>query len=581
MFAGRSDAMGLTALASSMFFLTPWTAGTLPVWPAGVAAFIGAGTLSWSRLKRFLIYKDELASEGFVLPSDDVPPLAEKEAGLKFGLTTDYHKTMSVENDLLARHTAIIGQSGVGKTTLGEYLLWQQTVRRGGWLFVDAKIDRDTRNHLAYMAKVTGREDELYMLDISAPDDSNSINPILHGDPDEVASRLLNLIPSSESSPGADYYRQSANHALVVIIAALKASNRLYHFGDLSIIMQSGKALDMLERMTPEGPEKRALTIFLDQFRKVSKTGTFIDVERLKVVIGGMAGRIALFAQGKFGKVFNVYNPEIVLTDLILQNKMLYVSLPTMGKDTAALNLGKMIISDLRSAVASIQDMPKSVRPDVPFIALLDEMGAYVMEGVARLFEQARSAGISLFPAFQSFSQLNRVSPDFADIIIQNTWNKVFFKFGAYDSSEMASEILGKTTRYQKTISVSGSQSSSAQALRTTPEANMSDGGGVGESWREMEESRVTPDKLRSLGKGEAFMISGAKVFHLKTPMLNFPKDIEPYQVCHHKVGIEAGKRPLHYEARLKEFLIPRDAKKEEDKPKEVEIEATEKISLD
>ncbi len=56
------------------------------------------------------------------------------------------------------------------------------------------------------------------------------------------------------------------------------------------------------------------------------------------------------------------------------------------------------------------------------FLAVLDEMGAYVMEGVARLFEQARSAGVALVPAFQSFSQLNKVSREFGDIIIQNTW---------------------------------------------------------------------------------------------------------------------------------------------------------------
>ncbi|BBI65800.1 hypothetical protein HSBAA_PA_4030 (plasmid) [Vreelandella sulfidaeris] len=140
-----------------------------------------------------------------------------------------------------------MGQSGVGKTTLGEYILWQQTARGRGWLFIDAKIDRDTRDHLAYMAKVTGREDELYIIDVSDPDNANTYNPVLHGDPDEVASRLMNLIPSAENNPGADHYRQSANHALTVIIAALQASGQLYHFGDLSILLQSDRALENLE----------------------------------------------------------------------------------------------------------------------------------------------------------------------------------------------------------------------------------------------------------------------------------------------------------------------------------------------
>ncbi|WP_342583260.1 type IV secretory system conjugative DNA transfer family protein [Vreelandella neptunia] len=508
--------------------------------------------LTWSQAMAKLRQYDEDSREGFVLPSDE--PVDDKGSSLHIGLTTDKNTRINMPDILGQRHTAIVGQSGVGKTTLGEYILWQQTARGRGWLFIDAKIDRDTRDHLAYMAKVTGREDELYIIDVSDPDNANTYNPVLHGDPDEVASRLMNLIPSAENNPGADHYRQSANHALTVIIAALQASGQLYHFGDLSILLQSDRALENLERMTPQGPEKRALSIFLDQFRTRTKEGTKIDLNRMKQTLGGMAGRIALFAQGKFGKVFNVYAPEIVLTEIIRKGHMLYVSLPTMGKDTAALNLGKMIVSDIRSAVAYIQDLPKSERPE-HFIALLDEMGAYVMEGVGRLFEQARSANIALIPAFQSFSQLNRVSPDFADIVIQNTWNKIFFKFGAKDSPEEAAEILGKTKRFQRTVSVSANQGESAQYLRTTPQSSMSDGGGMGESWREVEEFRVTPDQLRAMDMGQAVMMMGARMYHLRTPMINYPKHIPSFKVIKRKMKIPSDKQALNFEERLNEFL--------------------------
>lgn len=552
MIAGRRDALALTAIAAGVATATPWAAGALPVWPAGLLGTLGMAQLTWSQAMATLERIDEDSREGFVLPSDE--PIDDKGSGLHIGLTTDKNTRVNMPDNLGKRHTAIVGQSGVGKTTIGEYILWQQTARGGGWLFIDAKIDRDTRDHLAYMAKVTGREDELYIIDVSDPDNANTYNPVLHGDPDEVASRLMNLIPSAENNPGADHYRQSANHALTVIIAALQASGQLYHFGDLSILLQSDKALENLERMTPQGSERRALSIFLDQFRSRTKEGTKIDLNRMKQTLGGMAGRIALFAQGKFGKVFNVYAPEIVLTEIIRKGHMLYVSLPTMGKDTAALNLGKMIVSDIRSAVAHIQDLPKEKRPE-HFIALLDEMGAYVMEGVGRLFEQARSANIALIPAFQSFSQLNRVSPDFADIVIQNTWNKIFFKFGSKDSPEEAAEILGKTKRYQRSVSVSANRGESAQYLRTTPQSSMSDGGGMGESWREVEEFRVTPDQLRAMDMGHAVMMMGARMYHLRTPMINYPNKIPSFKAVRHSTKIPANKQPLNFEDRLNEFL--------------------------
>lgn len=562
MLAGRKDAVGLLLSASPILATLPWFYGVSSNTPEAfgvslvASTAIGASMLAGGYIRSKMVVSDERARKGFVIPSDEVPAECNGPDGIRIGLTTDYHQPVDLTNGIQQRHIGIIGQSGVGKTTLIEYMLWQQTIRGGGWLFVDGKIDADTRDHVAYMAKAAGREDDLYILDVSNPENSNTMNPLLCGDPDEVASRLLNLVPSSENNPGADHYRQSANHALTVVIGALQASNKLYHFGDLSIILQSGRAMQAIEDICPEGKAKMALTIFLDQFRKVNKDGvTQIDTDRLKVVLGGMSGRIAMFAQGKFGDVFNVYAPEIVLEDIILQGKMLYVSLPTMGKDTAALNLGKMIISDLRSAVAVVQGLPKSKRPKIPFMAVLDEMGSYVMKGVSTLFEQARSAGITMVPAFQSFSQLTQVSPDFADIIIQNTWTKVCFKFGAVESSNMAAELLGSSIKHVKTITSSGSQGQGNSMLRTTPDGQESDSGGNTESWREEVDFRVSADQIRSLGMGEVVCISGADLYHLKTPMLEFPKT-PPYEVMRYKTRMAKGKQPLNFEKQLSRFLV-------------------------
>ena len=552
--AGTLDTLSLSSLVASSAMLLPFAASINPL-AAAIAAAGGCFGLLWPRVQELLDTTDETPRENFTLPSDQLEPSCMGSEGMRIGYTKDKGLPLDIRNRILTMHTAIVGQSGVGKTTLIEYLLWQQTVRGGGWLFIDAKIDRETRDHLAYMAEVTGRTDELYILDISAPNESHTMNPLLNGDPDEVASRLMNLVPSSENNPGSDFYRQSANHALTVIVAALQKAKKLYHFGDLSILLQSPKALEALERMTPPGAERRSLSVFLDQFRSRTKNGVEINTDKLKNTLGGMSGRIATFAQGKFGQCFNVYAPEIVLESIVLENKMLYVCLPTMGKDTAALNLGKMIISDLRSTVANIQNLPKSKRPKIPFLAVLDEMGSYVMEGVARLFEQARSAGICLIPAFQSFSQLNKVSPDFADIVIQNTWNKIIFKFGTNDGAEQAAGLFGQEAKQQKSINMTGSESSGSQALRTRPDSSLSEGGGIGMSWREMQDFRVPPDKIMALGMGEAFALSGARVYHIKTPMLNFPKKIKSCEIAHFNMKLPKDMEPLGFEERLNEFL--------------------------
>jgi intracellular multiplication protein IcmO len=554
MLAGRKDALSSIGVVGGFLATSPLFAG-FPLTPFMASAFAGCAWLGWKTTSGYRErHIDTKATEKFVIPSDE-PFAADKDDSILLGLTTDYHKECRGEYSAFQRHTAIIGQSGVGKTTVAEFILWSQISRGGGYIFIDPKLDHSQRNKMYYMAKILGREDEFYVINVGDPANSNTYNPILSGDPDEVASRLMNLIPSTESNAGADHYKQTASYALTVIIAGLKRANKLYTFGDLSILLQSSQAIESLMRIIPESAEKRSLEIFLDQYRKRTKEGSQIDTDRLKTALGGIAGRIAMFAQGKFGEVFNTVTPDVNLYDVVINKKMLYVMLPTMGKDISALNLGKLVISDLRSACSSLQELPESERPYPPCIALLDEFNSIVNEGISRLFEQARSAGIALLPCFQSFGGLRRVSPDFAEQIIQNTWIKVIFKFGSKEAEE-ASELFGKFIGIQRSLAFSQSESSGSQLLRTDPNATDSDGAGMGETFKEQEELRVSPDKIRALGMGEAFCMIGARAFHLKTPMLHFPEDIPNYRLIKPVRKAEEGKTSLNYDKKYKDFLM-------------------------
>lgn len=560
MFVGRKDAWALTGVAAGIAASSPWFAGNPAVLPALAAPALGAAWFAHQQTQKWLDRTDVKSRENFVLPSDETFGIFMPEKkGLRIGYTKDNGLPLDIQDTFMQRHTAIIGQSGVGKTTLGEYILWQQITRGGGFVFIDAKLDAGTRDKLAHMMKLAGRADEFYVLNVDQPENSHSYNPILRGDSDEVASRLLNLLPSAENSPGADFYRQQAMYALTVLTGALKSAKRRYTFSDLAILLQSDRALESLLRL-PIAPEARmTLEVFLNQFRKKDKNGTAIDVNKVKEQLGGMSGRIAQFAQGKFGQVFNTYTPEIDMTDIVANNKCLYVMLPTMGKDQAALNLGKMMLSDLRTAVYNIQGMPVEKRPNPPFLVFADEMGSYVMQGIARLFEQARSAGICMIPAFQTFANLRAISPDFEDIIIGNTWNKVFFKFASKDSPETAAEIIGKTKKYIRSLSMSENEGNSANNLRATPQGNASKGGGMSESWRESEEYRVAPEHLKSMGMGEAVVMSGSRVFHIRTPMLSFEGKIPEFRKTKHPTYMGADEQQLDLKERYKEFLMAAD----------------------
>lgn len=544
----------------------PIAAGFVASHPAlaGNPIALAAGALGGAGLYRYMATEtmrrlqtvDDEAAEGFVLKSDETFPETQGLAGIRLGFTKDQHKPLDIENDKLMRHLAIVGQSGVGKTVLGMNILWQQTARGGGWLFIDAKLDKDVRDQLAYMAHIFGRGDEFYVMNVDDPENSNTYNPLLSGDPDEISSRLLNLLPSSENNPGSDFYKQSANYALTVLIGALQAAKKRYTFMDLAIMLQSAAAIGKVESLVPlDSPAFMVLQVFLDQFKKKDKNGVQVDVNKIKDILGGMSGRIAQFAQGKFGRVFNTTTPEIDLTDIVQNNKMCYVMLPTMGKDTAALNLGKMVLSDLRTAVAKMQGLTKAERPNPPFICFADEMGSYVMPGISRVFEQARSAGVMMIPAFQTFANLASVSSEFEEMIIGNTWTKCFFKLGSIDSATKAADLIGQQKKFQYSVSASQSESASAQALRVTPESSQSESGGVGESWRQTEEYRIAPDKLTRMGVGECVVCSGSRTFHVATQAIEFPP-VPEFKKNNYPTSLPAGYSTLDLEGQYEQFLI-------------------------
>lgn len=564
MLAGRRDALAELGIAAGLASALPQLSQS----PVAASALLtlsaaGAGWLTWKRLAERRNPVNANKREGFTLRSDPTFPECIGQGGIRLGFTTDHGKPIDIADAVLQRHICIVGMTGVGKTVLGEYILWQQIARGGGFMFIDAKLDKTTRDKLAYMMRICGREDDFMVINTTDPDNSNTYNPVLYGEGDEVSSRLLSVVPSTDNSPGADHFKQQANQALTTFISALKESKRLYHFGDLSMLLTSPRALDALTRLPgADTREARSLEIFLENYRSFNKeTGQVsFDMKRVKETFGGIAGRIGNFAQGNFGKVFNTYTPEIDLYDVIVKNKCLYVMLPTMAKNIAAVNLAKMIVSDLRSAVARVQDLPISLRPNPPFVCFLDEFGSYVEPSIAALFEQARSAKVALIVGMQSFANLSTVSEDFAEKVIQNTLTKIFFKFASKDA-ENAADILGMEIKYAHSLSAGTGAGETSPLVQVSPQVSESDTQSISEGWREAEAYRVSPVQLRNLQQGECVIYSDSRLFHARTAMLEAPSNLPEFKPIHHDSKakldalMQAGWQPCGFEDRYREYL--------------------------
>lgn len=528
---GPKDTLAINALILAGLSTNPTLSQIFPQFIPFISAAAGAAWLS-DRMLHDWKSRFVLSSIGQVQSSK--PPMAPFEkSGLCFGYSTDKGEAIFIPDEDLFRHVWIVGQSGVGKTVAASLLMLQQIERGGGVLFVDGKLDIDNIISMYQYAAWAGRSHDFYVVNPADPNLSNSYNPILYGLPEQVAARILSIIPSTEGNAGSDYYKQSANEALVVIIGAIQKCGIAYNFYDLSTIMTNSLAMvklqERIQARAPRSDEARNLNMFLDRFRVPAGDTRNpmhgqIDMKKMKDVLGGIAGRMFSFGSGTCGEVLNTYTPEVNIYNVIRDNKILYIALPTMSMDITAVNFGKILLGDFRTAVGLLQQN-KFDRPKIPFLAFLDEAASYVSASWAVMFEQARSAGIFLMPALQNESGLTAISDDFEQRVTGNTVTKMFFRVGTTQTAEMASEAVGMTRRTAKTTSNSGGSSVSNQIIQISPQGNAGQNDSDGISEREEEQQLISPDTFKSLNKGEAILLyEGNKVYDILIPWVSLDK---------------------------------------------------------
>jgi hypothetical protein len=511
------------------------------------------------------------------LRSDPSPVKAFSTPGLLLGYATDTGDPVYMPDWNLFRHMWIIGQSGVGKTVAGSLLMAQQIERGGGLLFVDGKLDYDNIDMIYRFAAACGRAHEVKIINPGDPSLSNTYSPVFYGDAFEATSRIMALVPED---PGADYYRGEATDALMTIIGAILALGKRYTIEDLVILLNNSRALEELESALvakdPNSPALRKFRLWLERFRvPVDPTGRNplsgrVDIEKIKKNLGGVSSKIAAFSTGDFGQVINTYTPEVRLDQEIPNGGIVYVALPTMGKQEAAYPFAKMLVGDVKTVCADLQRNPKK-RPKVPFMCFLDEARSYISESWGVFFEQARSAGLFLLPAFQTLPQ-DSEQADVVDRVVGNTTSKLFFRIGTPETAEKAADHIGMVRKAQRSAGETSSEGQSASTVRVDPGVLGSDSSGTSAAQREAEDYLVSPKELMGLEIGEAILLyEGRNVINLRIPQISMSDDLQKKigktRINRRRTDFDGMRRGLNLAASSDRFITaPMVAKKSQPK---------------
>ena len=186
---GPMETGALLALGTGALSLAPPIVQYTGILPAAILSGLGATVIG--RQFTRLLNKDFLLNSRATVESSKPPISPGSDApGLLIGYTSDKGLPVMIPDPNLFRHMWIMGQSGMGKTVAGSQMMFQQIQRGGGVLFVDGKLDIDNIESLYQFAKWAGRGHEFWVINPGQAEFSNTYNPILYGDPDEVAARV-------------------------------------------------------------------------------------------------------------------------------------------------------------------------------------------------------------------------------------------------------------------------------------------------------------------------------------------------------------------------------------------------------
>ncbi len=401
------------------------------------------------------------------------------------------------------RHALVLGSSGSGKTQLLLSLLAQQAARGGGALMLDAKVDRSALNAVLAICERTNRLHDLKVIWPPDPSRSDTWNPLLRGDLEEVMSRVMALW-GTDLRGEAEFWRGSAHNIISVVLGAIRRMNPWPTFTDLYVALTTADALLWLEEQVPQGTEEAdALTSFLSNYRTPHGR---LNIDQLKRMTGGAPQYLSAFAWRTLGQIMNATAPTLDLLEAIEQGQIVYVALPILARTEEAVAMARMLVADLKQAVGMVQQ--RAEKPDPPFLVLLDEASAYSnVQGIERLFEQARSANVALVAASQVLSGFAVPNKATLDFVLGNTGTKVVMSLGDFASAETMVKTIGEERQLFLAESSAHERSTSAPWFSPIP-TRAGRGSRAGLGGQERYDYSVRPERLLSQPVGRAVIVT-------------------------------------------------------------------------
>ncbi|MCO6432432.1 MAG: TraM recognition domain-containing protein [Deltaproteobacteria bacterium] len=390
------------------------------------------------------------------------------------GFELDTGEPLWVDEDEICTHGCVFAKTGVGKTLWLESLIFQQMARgrASGCTFIDAKRDSGTLAHIILMALVTGRIEDLIVVD---PFDSvHAYNFVLTNQrPDVKARKVLRagLPPTSDQSTTKHYDRLAAD-SIYRMVRAMESFGLAWSMRDIAVALSAFNiAYPQLRNMLHKIGARQAM-VELGHLASSYRTAKgMLDTTRITDNLRGIASELHAISGSETGQIFCTTYSDLVLTDAILRGKIIYFMLPRLEEAESAARMVKVFREDLEVSIGEITSS-RIYNLEDPHLVVIDEGSSTFGPTWANLFELARKGRFALLFGAQSTGGLTDqaigLSEAFYERVMANVNLKVMMRIGDNRTAMDMAEWIGKVNTTKRSLGAGITTGHQSNILRGT-----------------------------------------------------------------------------------------------------------------
>ena len=426
-------------------------------------------------------------------------------------------QAVAVTDHDLSAHALILGASGSGKTTALLTILEQQIQRGLPVVAIDMKGSPAFALRLAHIAAQAGRPFRLW-----TPEGPTPWNPLEHGNATELKDKLICTERFTEP-----HYQRAAERYLQTVFQALRHANpeRAPTLAEVVGVMDPRRlrvALRGLPKPFADRVQDYLTSLTPDQRSAIRGLQT-----RLAILTESEAGPYLEPAGRGVGQGIERSSEKIDLAAALDGHEVVLFSLNSSRYGQSAAQLGTLAVQDLICAAGGRLEQLRSGRKLEQATIAIDEFSGIGGAHIVSLFARGREAGVSAIVATQEMADLDRAGRGVRDQILGNTAVKLILRQEVPESAELVAQIAGTEKVWEETRQIGGT------IFRGFP---------AGGTRREAEQFVIHPNDIKSLGTGDAVLISKLRGARARTIRVTAP-DRSPHRSKHrdNRSGPELG----------------------------------------